>query len=359
MSERMREVVRKIKVMQTRLEFAQFGEKQRLNPFDFSICLTAVHSILSKTKPVGLAPTENPDMEKLKKHVLHKTHADNKDGILEYLAKTRHYGCGRKYFDFWSSWNGKPTFNVEDLKEENRKRFEHLKDFSKNFEEIIGVKGYIAWDVAESIQIAREAYLCGYLDEKLACDIIADFSDMAMHSYEDWTDFAISYVCGGCYFIYENTGNEEEVEKMCDRILDAIEQLFFSDGNDIWGKYAWFVAKNYFNGFQPKENLVEQQVTCYVTDRVSVDGCPIGYMERQLPNPQHPDSGWKILAGDETAEYLADGSNIGVFPLNLLANYDKDILPVLDAPIGSVYVRNEEGKFILRGNALEKEQETE
>ena len=357
MNERMNDIVRKIKILQTRLEIAQFGEKKLLNQYDFSICLTAVHSILSRTKPIGLAPTDHPDMEKLKEHLFHKTHTNNKDGIVEYLAKTRHYGCGRKYFDFWSAWNNKPTFNINDLKEENRNRFETLKDFSKNFEELIGIKGYIAWDVAESIQIAREAYLCEYIDEKLANEIIADFADMALHTYTDWTDFAISYVCGGCYFMYENTGKEEEVEKMCDRILGALEELFFSENNDIWGKYAWFKPKNYFDGFQATEDLVDKKFACFVTDRISMDGCKITYMERQLPNPQFPDSGWKFLAGDETTEYLSDGNNIGIFNLNMIANYDKEILPFLDAPIGSVFERNEEGKFVLRGNALKKDAE--
>lgn len=350
MSDIMKDVVRKIKVFQTRFDFAQFGEKKELSRFDFSICLTAVHSILSKTKPVGLAPTDHPNMEKLKMHVQQKTGANDKDGVVQYLAKVRNYGCGRKYFDFWSSWNGKPTFNIDELKEENRQRFEELKEFSKQFDEIIGMKGYIAWDVAESIQIAREAYLCGYIDEKLAYDIILDFSNMALHTYKDWTDFALSYVCGGCYFIYENTKNEEEVSKMCDTILKALEELFFSDNNDIWSKFKWYEAKQYFKNVDTKnqEELVKEKLACYVTDRVSIDGCPITYMEKQLPNPQFPDSGWKFMTGDETVEYLGNANNIGIFDLNLIANIDKEILPFLDAPIGSVYVKNEEGQFVLR-----------
>lgn len=349
MSEVMDEVIRSIKVLQSRLEFAQFGEKKILNRADFSICLTAVHSILSRTKPVGLAPTDNPNMEKLKAHVQHKTQGGtDKESVVNYLAKVRHYGCGRKYFDFWSSWNNKPTFKIDDLKEENRKRFEELKDYSKPFEEIIGIKGFIAWDVAESIQIVREAFLCGYIDEKLAGEIIADFSSMALHTYDDWTDFALSYICGGCYFIYENTGNEEEVKKMCDTIVNAVEQLFFSEHNNIWANYAWFKPKNYFNGFKAEKDLADKKLACYVTDRVSMDGAPIQYAERQLPNPNYPDSGWKFMAGDETTGYLSDGNNIGVFTLNYIANYDEALLSILDAPVGSVYVRNEQGDFVLR-----------
>lgn len=348
MNEIMDEVVRKIKILQTRLEFAQFGERKDLSPFDFCICTTAVHTILSKTKPIGLAPADNPDMEKLKAHLTHKTQATDKDGVVQYLARNRSYGCGRKYFDFWSFWNGKPTFNVDDLKDENRQRFEELKDFSKCFEEILGQKGYLAWDVAESIQIAREAYLCGYIDEALACEIISDFGGLAVSTYKDWSDFAISYICGGCYFIYENNGKIEEVSNMCDTICEAVEELFFSDDKAIWAMFKWQTPKPYFNGFRPSEDLVDENIACFVTNRISLDGCQIKYMEKQLPNPNYPDSGWKFMAGDETVEYLSDTSNVAVFPLNLIANYDKEILPLLDAPVGSVYVRNEEGKFVLR-----------
>lgn len=349
MSEIINEVVRDIKIMQSRLEFAQFGEKKVLNRADYSIALTAVHSILSKTKPVGLAPTDHPDMEKLVEHVKHKTRgADDKEKVVNYLAKIRHYGCGRKYFDFWSEWHGKPNINLDELKPENKARYEQLRDFSKNFEELVGLKGYVAWDVAESIQLVREAFLCGYVDEALAGQIIADFSTMALNTYEDWIDFAISYVCGGCYFIYENSGDLEEVKKMSATILNAIEQLFFSDNNDIWAEYAWFVPKNYFNGFKPEKELADQKLGCFVTDRVSMDGKPIQYAERQLPNPNFPDSGWKFMAGDETNEYLSDGNNIGIFTLNHIANYDEGIVSILDAPVGSVYERNENGDFVLR-----------
>ena len=353
MSEIMDEVIRSIKIMQTRLEIAKFGEKKPLSRADFSICLTGVHCILSGSKPVGLAPTDHPDMEKLRMHLEHKTRGGHdKKSIVDYLAKTRHYGCGRKYFDFWSFWNNRPNFKIEDMKEENRKRFEELKDFCKPFEEIIGLKGFIAWDVAESIQIVREAFLCGYIDEVLAGEIAADFTNMALHTYDDWTDFALSYVCGGCYFIYESCGKEEEVKKMCDKILGAFEELFFSDHNDIWAKYAWFVPKNYFNGFKPEKDLADKKLGCFVTDRISMEGAPIQYAERQPANPKYPDSGWKFMAGDETTSYLADRNNIAVFTLNYMANYDESLLSILDAPVGSVYVRNEQGDFVLREKEL-------
>lgn len=60
MSEIMDEVVRKVKILQTRLEFAQFGERKELNPFDFCICMTAVHSILSRNKAGRVGTNRSP-----------------------------------------------------------------------------------------------------------------------------------------------------------------------------------------------------------------------------------------------------------------------------------------------------------
>ena len=56
------------------------------------------------------------------------------------------------------------------------------------------------------------------------------------------------------------------------------------------------------------------------------------------------------MAGDETVEYLGDANNIGIFTLNHIVNYDETLLPILDAPVGSVYIRNEMGDFVLREN---------
>ena len=87
---------------------------------------------------------------------------------------------------------------------------------------------------------------------------------------------------------------------------------------------------------------------CKATDRIMVDGEKIGYMYREEPDPEMPDSGWRFLAGDESDEYLNDPLNIGIYSLNTICNYDPDIIPLLHAPYGTAYFRDETGKLRKR-----------
>lgn len=51
------------------------------------------------------------------------------------------------------------------------------------------------------------------------------------------------------------------------------------------------------------------------------------------------DSGWRFLSGDESDEYMNNPANHGVYDVNTIANYDPEIIPFLDAPIGSAFER--------------------
>ena len=45
---------------------------------------------------------------------------------------------------------------------------------------------------------------------------------------------------------------------------------------------------------------------CFASDRITVDGLPVGYMYREIPDGESPfgeyDSGWRFFAGDEDDE---------------------------------------------------------
>jgi hypothetical protein len=92
--------------------------------------------------------------------------------------------------------------------------------------------------------------------------------------------------------------------------------------------------------------LVPHSSGCFATDRITVDGAKIGYMYRESGDfPE--DTGWRFFAGDESEEYINDDTNMGVYAVNTIANYDPDILPYLDTPVpcafekidGSCYYR--------------------
>ncbi|GAB2672357.1 hypothetical protein GCM10027169_37790 [Gordonia jinhuaensis] len=77
-------------------------------------------------------------------------------------------------------------------------------------------------------------------------------------------------------------------------------------------------------------------VACYVSDRITVDGAPVGYMSRDV-------DGWSFLAGDETQDYVDDPGNTSLVSCNTVANYDRAILPYLAAPVGTGWIRHGSG----------------
>ena len=80
---------------------------------------------------------------------------------------------------------------------------------------------------------------------------------------------------------------------------------------------------------------------CIASNKVMVDGRQVGYMYREEPVSKWPDSGWRFFAGDEDEEYTDNPDNINIFSLNTICNYDSAIIPYLDAPYGSCFVRSE------------------
>ena len=85
---------------------------------------------------------------------------------------------------------------------------------------------------------------------------------------------------------------------------------------------------------------------CLATDKITVDGCKVGYMYREEPVVNTYDSGWRFFSGDEEEEYCDNPDNISIYQINTIANYDQDIIPFLNAPYGSAFIRDENGNFI-------------
>ena len=77
---------------------------------------------------------------------------------------------------------------------------------------------------------------------------------------------------------------------------------------------------------------------CLATDRITVDGAPVGYCYRETASNKM-DSGWRFFAGDESEEYMGSSGNHGIYDINTVANYDQAIIPVLGAPQGSAFER--------------------
>ena len=99
-------------------------------------------------------------------------------------------------------------------------------------------------------------------------------------------------------------------------------------------------------------NLVDKYINrCFVTAKVLYQNQKINYLFREEPlekdaNEEFEDSGWRIMAGDESEDYMDDTQNIYYVSLGAVLSRDDSIVDLLDAPVGSYFERSENGQFV-------------
>jgi hypothetical protein len=86
------------------------------------------------------------------------------------------------------------------------------------------------------------------------------------------------------------------------------------------------------------ERLVYGYGSCIASDQITVDGRSVGFMYRE-PSSRDIDSGWRFLSGFESEAYMGDTRNHAAYDINTIANYDREIIPLLDSPPGSAFER--------------------
>jgi hypothetical protein len=67
-----------------------------------------------------------------------------------------------------------------------------------------------------------------------------------------------------------------------------------------------------------------------VSNRVMIDGAHVGYLYREAPEKEE-DSGWWILAGDETQEYVDDPNNFAFYNASTILERVPELRSVLGA----------------------------
>ncbi len=93
--------------------------------------------------------------------------------------------------------------------------------------------------------------------------------------------------------------------------------------------------------------LVRDAGACFATDMITVDGHPVRFMYRDEPEHEH-DSGWRFLSRLEDDEYMNEPAHHAIYDVNTIANYDPSVIPLLAAPVGSAYEKQEtDGPFEL------------
>ena len=86
---------------------------------------------------------------------------------------------------------------------------------------------------------------------------------------------------------------------------------------------------------------------CRVSKRIMADGRPAAFCCREEPDSDDTgwDSGWYFEAGDEAEAYPDEDAEYGIYDLNTICNLCPDILPLLNAPYGTAFERDENGDW--------------
>jgi hypothetical protein len=91
--------------------------------------------------------------------------------------------------------------------------------------------------------------------------------------------------------------------------------------------------------------IAEGRGSCIATDMITVAGQRVGYMYREEPgNPS--DSGWRFFSGTESQAFVDDPANLELYDVNTIANYDPEIVPLLDAQFPVAFARDARGAFV-------------
>ena len=75
------------------------------------------------------------------------------------------------------------------------------------------------------------------------------------------------------------------------------------------------------------------------------EGLPVCFMYREQPE-NDLDSGWRFVTGLESEEYMADAANHAFCDCETIAAIDPDVAPLLDAPVGVIFERDDAGQFV-------------
>jgi hypothetical protein len=88
------------------------------------------------------------------------------------------------------------------------------------------------------------------------------------------------------------------------------------------------------------------RVGCLVSKMIRVAGHPVGFMYRKEPL-NDVDSGWCFMAGPESKAFMDNPANYAAYSIDAIVNDDPEIIPLVDAPIGSAFKRGRaSGRFV-------------
>ena len=131
--------------------------------------------------------------------------------------------------------------------------------------------------------------------------------------------------------------DDEEIREMARDVEALRKELYEAAGRN----------RDFHVKAEDMKNLLpdwEEANGCIATNRITVEGCKVGYCYREEPDGDW-DSGWRFTAGDESDHYMDDPNNAGIYGLNSICNDDPNIIPLLNTPAPCAFERDENGVF--------------
>lgn len=109
-------------------------------------------------------------------------------------------------------------------------------------------------------------------------------------------------------------------------------------------RFRPLIARNRLKAVCPEKG----DMLAFVNLDILTEGKELRFMVRHRPEPECADwdSGWHFYTGEETEKSIEDKASFPLVDLNTIANYAPDIVPLLDAPYGSSYVRKDDGTAV-------------
>lgn len=198
-----------------------------------------------------------------------------------------------------------------------------------------GTMAFCDAEVAKEYQEFVKQWYEKNTDKNFYNDYIADFFNKSVEAFPD-------YQCEeGDFIEWENPISKNSFVMISSGFGDGFYQSYwgYDDNNEICELIVPMINPDII---EESEKIVLK--SCIATKKILSEGYKVGYMYREEPDDDN-DSGWRFFEGSEDDEYIDDPYNLKFVDVGVICDYDEDIIPLLDAPYGSAYYRDENGEF--------------
>lgn len=334
----MEKIIKEITEFKNRLGAAQVNnEAQEIDRERFTLLLSGISAcrrVPGITGHMGYEELyhchDKKDAEQVLSHLEKMFGVSDRESLLEACHGA--FSGSDEYEQFMTFWNDAPLFDINELNPGGKERFSQYKNLAEKFYPLVKEKGFYAWDINERIGLCRAAVACGIISDEEFWEITDEWVRVAQVFYNSYGEYALSCLCGA---IYDMGRYESDVRGFFDINMNLLENLLGDGG--AWQRNKWYVPRK-----REWAKSLGSNMGCFITKKASEKEY-IGYMYRDEPNPEYPDSGWRFFVGDESDEYVNNADNTEVWSLNSVCNICPDVMAFLNADAGRGFARNENG----------------